>query len=288
MLGLGALLAIYIVGYRRRGFPPIMQTLIVVLVLLLAFPVGSQIVGAAYTAVWLLSLYRGTRIAALTAGLAVSIVIGESTAAHGLANIDPGNLLGETASMAVVAAILSQLRVSLAERAELHKILSRQARHDFVTDLPNRHSFQERLDGAVERYRAHGEPYAVLMIDVDDFKRINDTHGHEQGDAVLLAVAQRAAACMRESDLCARLGGDEFAVLVTECHNPQIATDLAKRLEREIRRDVVLDGVIENISVSVGLAWSGDSAEVALREADRAMYVAKSGKARRALAGSEA
>ena len=275
LLGILVLAAAYVTGYRRGAFPLPLRLVIVAVVLVMAPLAGAVIVGTAFTSTWLLSCYPGTRPVLMAVAFAAAAVIGQVTAVSGAARADPGTLIGQSLSLCIMALFLNQLRVSLDEREALQRTLTHHAHYDSLTDLPNRRSFHQRLDLAVERYRHFGEPYALLMLDLDDFKRINDERGHEHGDAVLRAVAERIAACVRDSDHCARLGGDEFGVLLENCADAAIAHALADRLTEEISRPVPLGDIAEQVGVSIGVTWSAESATVALRSADTAMYAAK-------------
>ena len=124
-------------------------------------------------------------------------------------------------------------------------MLARQALLDEVTELPNRHAFQSRLDAAAMRQATEGVPYTVLLFDLDGFKRINDLYGHDQGDEVLAEVARRATACIRDSDCCARLGGDEFAIVVEATDEQEMIAGLVRRLEQEIERPIMLEDTVD-------------------------------------------
>jgi diguanylate cyclase (GGDEF)-like protein/PAS domain S-box-containing protein len=158
------------------------------------------------------------------------------------------------------------------ETRELHDQLLHQAYHDGLTGLANRALFRERLAAAV----ATGRPTAILMIDLDGFKGINDTRGHHVGDAVLLAVAGRLQACIRAADTAARLGGDELAALLPDTDADtaaRIAGRFLESLGEPVRTD---DGDLLRVRASVGIAAGGcDDADTLLRQADAAMYTAK-------------
>jgi diguanylate cyclase (GGDEF)-like protein/PAS domain S-box-containing protein len=169
------------------------------------------------------------------------------------------------------------------ERRELESQLTSQAFHDSLTGLPNRALFGDRLEHAVTRSIRIGDPLAVLFIDLDDFKAVNDTFGHREGDELLRHVAQDLADCVRRSDTVARLGGDEFAVLMEDATVGE-ALEAADRIQLRLRNPVMVHGSEIVVSASVGIAATdeliGESAEL-MRNADIAMYNAKSdGKAR--------
>ena len=155
--------------------------------------------------------------------------------------------------------------------------IAHMARHDALTDLPNRVLFREQMEQNLARVR-RGEPLAVLCLDLDDFKGINDTLGHDAGDAVLKAVAARLRDCVRDTDTVARLGGDEFAVLQVGGRQPTHATALAQRIVEAVARPFDFAGHQLMIGVSVGIAVSpsdGDSPDQLMKNADLALYRVK-------------
>jgi diguanylate cyclase (GGDEF)-like protein len=173
-------------------------------------------------------------------------------------------------------------RVALTDaRLALEDELRHQAFHDSLTGLPNRRLFEDRLVHALARARRRSEPAAILFLDIDDFKTINDSLGHEAGDELLRAVAIRIAEAVRTSDTAARLGGDEFAVIAETLADEGEARTIAARLLHAVARPFELGGRELRVSASVGLAWSDGSTGVKelMRDADTAMYAAKdSGK----------
>jgi diguanylate cyclase (GGDEF)-like protein len=169
------------------------------------------------------------------------------------------------------------------EREQIDE-LARQAFHDPLTDLPNRTLFADRLEHALARIRRREQAIAVLLLDLDGFKEINDSLGHEAGDQLLLAVAQRLRACLRPADTVARHGGDEFTILLEEIQSLREVTRVAERIADSLRTPFVLDGHEAQITTSIGIALNGpgeSGPEQLLRNADSAMYAAKrAGKAR--------
>ncbi len=179
-----------------------------------------------------------------------------------------------------VAGIVLSMR-DITERKVLEEELRHQAFHDALTGLANRALFEDRLAHALAGARRHGRPVAVLFLDLDDFKTINDSLGHSTGDELLRAVAIRLSGVIRVTDTAARLGGDEFAVLLEIMEEEMDAETVAERMLDALRAPFDLAGRELRISASVGLAKSDGSAGVdeLLRNADTAMYAAKeSGK----------
>lgn len=169
------------------------------------------------------------------------------------------------------------------ERYNLEQQLAYQAFHDELTGLNNRAVFREQLAGATERASRLKRSFAVLMIDLDDFKMVNDSLGHPTGDKLLQVVAERLTECMREGDTPVRLGGDEFAAVLESAGNERDAIHLAERILAEITEPMELFGDEVAVGASIGIAISDGSstpAEVE-RDADIALYEAKfSGKNR--------
>jgi diguanylate cyclase (GGDEF)-like protein len=163
------------------------------------------------------------------------------------------------------------------ERRRAEARINFMARHDALTNLPNRVLFRESLDMALSQLgRGHG--FAVLFVDLDHFKSINDTLGHPIGDRVLVATAERLQACARETDTVARLGGDEFAIVQVGIERPDDALELAGRIARVLGDPFEVDGHQVLISASMGIAMGGTdgtSVDTLLKNADLALYRAK-------------
>jgi diguanylate cyclase (GGDEF)-like protein/PAS domain S-box-containing protein len=171
----------------------------------------------------------------------------------------------------------------ITDRKVLEDELRHQAFHDSLTGLANRPLFQDRLSHAVALARRQGRGFAVLFLDLDDFKTINDSLGHVIGDELLRAVADRISSVLRPSDTAARLGGDEFALLVEVVDKEQDALAVARRILDAIALPMSISGRELRVTASVGVApWNGvASVEELLRNADTAMYAAKAdGKAK--------
>ncbi|HEX8236752.1 MAG TPA: EAL domain-containing protein [Abditibacteriaceae bacterium] len=168
--------------------------------------------------------------------------------------------------------------ITEAKRYELE--LARQASHDSLTNLPNRLLFMDRLKRALSR-SSYGKQHmmALLFVDLDRFKVINDSLGHEQGDRMLIELAQRLRACIRPGDTAARFGGDEFTILLEDISSVNEATRVAERVEDYLQTPFALGGHEIFSTASIGIVISTgaeDRAEVLLRHADVAMYRAKS------------
>ncbi|MEU7909096.1 GGDEF domain-containing protein [Actinoplanes sp. NPDC049118] len=175
------------------------------------------------------------------------------------------------------AQLLAELHRSLDQRETLAARLQHQAFHDGLTGLPNRQLYSQRLDAAL----AAGGPAVVMLIDLDDFKLVNDAHGHAAGDRLLKVIADRMRACVRSSDTVSRIGGDEFAVLLSSLPGDD-PLEIAARIVREIEAPVPVDGGSARVGASVGVAFARPGAagclpdgEALLREADHAMYAVK-------------
>ena len=164
------------------------------------------------------------------------------------------------------------------ERHALEEQLVHQAFHDPLTGLANRALFRDRVDHALSRAPRDPRQVAVLFLDLDQFKTVNDSLGHPTGDALLRAAATRLEGCLRAGDTAARLGGDEFAVLAEQLADRRDATALAERILDAFREPWEVEGRTLDVSASVGVAIrdDGESAEDLLRNADAAMYHAKS------------
>jgi diguanylate cyclase (GGDEF)-like protein len=164
-------------------------------------------------------------------------------------------------------------------REELEHQLHRMAYHDPLTALPNRILFGERLEHALSEARRGGQNLAVCYVDLDGFKPVNDTHGHEAGDRLLVEVARRLGRHLRVSDTAARLGGDEFAVLLRGLRSAAAGTALVERLLRNLAEPFeVSPGVTVRIGASVGVRFvppDDADAGTVLRQADKAIYTAK-------------
>ena len=174
-------------------------------------------------------------------------------------------------------------------RKQNEALLQYIAHHDPLTDLPNRELFHDRLQTALARARRNKERLAVLYIDLDGFKQVNDGHGHAVGDLLLQEVAQRIRRCLRESDTVGRIGGDEFVVLLNNITLPEHGAVVAEKIRAVLDRPFELAGQRLHISSSIGVAAypeHGDDNKQLIRHADEAMYAAKKNGGNRLLMAS--
>jgi diguanylate cyclase (GGDEF)-like protein len=156
--------------------------------------------------------------------------------------------------------------------------LAHLARHDFLTGLPNPALLTERLTQAIALGRRHHKQVALLFLDLDDFKGVNDTYGHVIGDRLLQSVAARLEACVRTTDTVCRRGGDEFVILLAEIEDPQDAARVAEKVLAVLLEPHVVEGVTLQIRASIGISLypdDGDDANDLIKNADTAMYHAK-------------
>ncbi|MFL5768768.1 MAG: putative bifunctional diguanylate cyclase/phosphodiesterase [Chloroflexota bacterium] len=185
-----------------------------------------------------------------------------------------------------IATMLASEAAMALENARLYDEIRHQALHDGLTGLANRVLFRDRVVQALDRFHGReGRPFAILFIDLDDFKVLNDTLGHARGDDVLIAAAARVEASLRPSDTAARLGGDEFAVLLDDVGDESTALSIAIRLADALRDPIDLGDSSSTIAASIGVALGGagdDTADDLLRNADVAMYAAKASSRGRA------
>ena len=166
----------------------------------------------------------------------------------------------------------------ITERRQSQALIWQQANFDALTGLPNRRMLRDRLEQSILHSRRSGLRLAVLFIDLDHFKQVNDTVGHAKGDVLLIEAAARIRRCVRESDTVARLGGDEFTVVLSELSNPDRAADIARLIVAALGEAFMLDGEAAFVTASVGITLYPDDAleiEDLFKHADQALYVAK-------------
>lgn len=195
--------------------------------------------------------------------------------------LDEALLVG---ALLAVVLLLFGARHYLAQKREmvLRIAAERQARElayqDGLTGLPNRRQFDDALRAAIAAPPREGASHGVFLLDLNGFKRINDVHGHGIGDDVLIVVARRLAAAMRDGDMVARFGGDEFAILATHLAGPEAATSVALRVIAALEPPITAGGTLHRVGVGIGIALvPGDAGTIdeALRKSDVALYRAK-------------
>ena len=165
----------------------------------------------------------------------------------------------------------------VSERERAQERIVHMARHDGLTGLPNRLLLRERLEHELKRVK-RGDCLAVMCLDLDLFKSVNDTLGHPIGDELLKRVADRLRGCTREPDTVARLGGDEFAIIMTQLQKPSDATSLARRVQESMSKPYQIDGhqIVSSISMGISVAPDdGMDPDILIKNADLALYGAK-------------
>ena len=191
----------------------------------------------------------------------------------------------EVVRLVLAAALIPMLRrVTVRIRNQMGEIEYR-AYYDDLTGLPNRVLFRDRIEQAIVNGRRGGNRVGVMLMDVDDFKEINDTLGHHIGDLLLREFAGRVRRCLRESDTLTRLGGDEFGVLLHEVDRGSI-DDVTGRITGALQQPFLLEGLPVSAQASIGIALApdhGQDHDTLLRRADVAMYMAKEARSGHAI-----
>lgn len=186
-----------------------------------------------------------------------------------------------------------QLQAEIAERQRMEAQMRHQATHDNLTGLPNRALFHDRLDHAMQRAPRTDQGFALVLVDIDGFKAINDTYGHPAGDALLKAIASRLATLVRSNDTVARLGGDEFALILEDIDELPLLVERCQQVVAALAEPYPLRGqdgdFVARVSASLGIAvWNGSaqSDEQLIHNADRALYQAKEAGRNRCVLGT--
>ncbi len=178
---------------------------------------------------------------------------------------------GDTRNYIVSAVDITDLKIA-------HRRMEQLALFDSLTGLANRRLFQDRLEQALQSVRRRGNQLAIFFLDLDDFKRVNDSMGHDAGDMLLLTVAERLKACVRGQDTVARLGGDEFTILLHDVSDPKDMTMIAENILASLKAPIRLNQQEVLISTSIGITTApsdGDRSETLMKNADLALYRAK-------------
>lgn len=172
------------------------------------------------------------------------------------------------------------LQAEIAERASVERQMREMAHYDVITGLPNRNLLRDRLEQALAHARRRGEQVAVMFLDLDRFKNINDTLGHAVGDALLAGVARRLASTLRTTDTLSRIGGDEFVVVLPEVNSEIQVSVVAEKMITALSQPMEVRSHVMHVSTSIGICLfpqDGDTIDLLLRNADTAMYQAKAG-----------
>lgn len=224
-------------------------------------------------------------VASACAGLRAAAIMPDAQS-HALRSITREHLINGIVFGAFFTMALA-LVVSGAQRnSVLKKIVGRTndkllhfATHDVLTGLPNRALLSDRIQHAIQVARRNGKPFAVLFMDLDGFKGINDSLGHAVGDGLLVAVSQRIRGCIRGEDMVARIGGDEFVIVMSNLSSPEVVEQLSENILSALRQDFQVEAATTlRVTSSIGIAVypnSGDSVDALMRNADAAMYEAK-------------
>ena len=187
-------------------------------------------------------------------------------------SISAGNMAGKPFYTLIVR--------NISERKQMEERIRRMASHDNLTRLPNRGLLMDRLNMAMAQVRRRGGQFALLFLDLDEFKPINDIHGHDVGDRLLQQVAERLLTATRESDTVARVGGDEFALLLSNIEDEESVRNACQHILRSLRKKFTISGIEASITCSIGVALfngQGTSGNELISLADMAMYTAKRG-----------
>ena len=187
--------------------------------------------------------------------------------------------LGEQASIAIQNANLyEQAQQEIADRIKAEEAIKHLANHDALTGLPNRRLFNERISLEISRAQRNKQKIGIMLFDLDHLKKVNDSYGHNVGDLLLQAVAQRLLGLLRKSDTVARMGGDEFLLILPEMHHQDDSIQTAERILEALSTPFHLEGYQVDITTSIGIAFypdDGDEVNLLIKNADIAMYKAK-------------
>ncbi|MCG1021527.1 diguanylate cyclase domain-containing protein [Sutcliffiella horikoshii] len=185
---------------------------------------------------------------------------------------------GITKGTYIIAQDITDKRIMEREREKLQEQLTFQAYHDSLTELPNRRMLKDKLEESLAEAEKNKAMLAVFFLDCDHLKEVNDTHGHEVGDDLLIAFSKRLLKCIRERDMVARLGGDEFVILLHDIDNLEQVDKVAERILTTLASPYTIQGHQIKVTSSIGVATypaNGTTAKQLFRKADQALYAAK-------------
>ncbi|WP_247747283.1 sensor domain-containing diguanylate cyclase [Alkalihalobacillus sp. BA299] len=174
--------------------------------------------------------------------------------------------------------LIKEMEVEYNEIKTSEEISRHRSLHDSLTELPNRLYFNDRLAWAISYAQRNGDKLAIMFLDLDDFKEVNDTYGHDIGDRVLKETAQRLRSCIRSTDTIARLGGDEFTVVLSQLKDDKDAAIIAEKFVKVLNDPFELNGEFIHLSISIGISIyprDGQEPSYLLKKADMAMYKVK-------------
>lgn len=282
---LGAVLGRDLSGVVTRAMLLAAAIPVVVVALAARFTVAQTVLALA------VALAAGATMARLVASVAIGRL--KTAVAASLHVAETGDTIAVPSSWLAEANDVSSATNGIVARfGETMRHLRRQALHDSLTGLPNREQFLGRLTRALRNSRHHAGPLAVMFLDVDDFKSLNDTMGHGAGDAFLLAFSQRLHSAVRGRHTIARLGGDEFAIIIESAAAESEARTIAEHLQQALHRPFSIGEKQVRVTASIGIAVTGTrnvTATEILRVADVGLYQAKDrGKARYAVLRADA
>lgn len=174
--------------------------------------------------------------------------------------------------------LIKELEVEVKEIKNTEEVIRRRSMHDALTGLPNRLYYNDRLAWAINYAQRNKDKLAIMFLDLDGFKEVNDTYGHDAGDMILKEVANRLKGCIRSIDTLARLGGDEFTVVLIQLKDEKNASIVAQKFINAISEPFSINGNIINLTISIGISTypkGGQDPAVLLKKADQAMYKIK-------------
>jgi diguanylate cyclase (GGDEF)-like protein len=184
-------------------------------------------------------------------------------------------IYNENGSKRLHVAIFSDIT----EKKHADELIWKQANYDHLTLLPNRRLFRDRLEQSIRAAHRNGDLLGLLFLDLDRFKEINDEHGHDIGDKLLIEAAVRISSCVREMDTVSRMGGDEFTVILSQITDRNYAGKVASAIIHKLDEPFAIEGMLLRVSASIGIAIfpaDGAVAEQLIKNSDKAMYAAKS------------